>query len=57
MPTTQNEAQVIVNIVTEYLPLKTAAELVGRLNEEVGKTTDNDSVKVTMQMLYDLLTQ
>lgn len=54
MPTTLNEAQIIVKIIREYLDAKSAAELSHRLNEEVGKTTENDSVKVTMQMLEDL---
>ena len=55
MPTTKNEAQTIISLVTEYLPRNKAAELLHRLNEEVGKKTDNESVQTTMQMLNDLL--
>ncbi len=57
MPTTLTEAQTIVKLITEYLPKEQAAELADRLNEEVGKTTDNESVQITMQMLSDLLNQ
>ena len=54
MPTTNQEAADIIGIVNEYLSPEAAAELVSRLDEEVGKETENDSLKVTLGMLKTL---
>ena len=54
MPTTNQEAADIVGIVNEYLSPEAAAELVSRLDDEVGKETENDSLKVTLGMLKTL---
>ena len=41
MPTSNQEAQARVEIVDEYLAQDKARELMARLNENVGATTDN----------------
>jgi len=54
MPTNINEALHISQIINEYIGPKVASELTGRLYEEVGKTTDNESLRISLQMLRDL---
>ena len=54
MPTSTNEALEIVEIVGEYLDDSDAKELMARLHEEVGEKTENDSLKVSLQMLNKL---
>jgi hypothetical protein len=56
MPTSNQEAQSIVEIVDEYLEQDKARELMARLNENVGATTDNSSLKISLQMLDALYT-
>ena len=51
MPTTNQEAQAIVEIVDQYIEPGQARELMARLNEEVGTATDNSSLKVSLEML------
>ena len=51
MPTTNQEAQAIVEIVDQYIEPEQARELMARLNEEVGAGTDNSSLKVSLEML------
>ena len=51
MPTTNQEAQAIVEIVDQYIEPAQARELMARLNEEVGTGTDNSSLKVSLEML------
>ena len=51
MPTTNQEAQAIVEIVDQYIEPEQARELMARLNEEVGSGTDNSSLKVSLEML------
>lgn len=51
MPTTRDEAAKIVSISQEYLPLEKMRELFVRLDEEVGKHTDNDSLKQSLRMM------
>ena len=56
MPTSQNEAEKIVSIISEYIDPQTAKELMGRLSSEVGIPSSNDSLKVSLKMmslLYD----
>lgn len=54
MPTNQNEAKQIYTIVNDYIGLRAARELTKRLVTEVGLETTNDSLKQSLQMLYDL---
>jgi hypothetical protein len=53
MPTSVDEATKIVDIVHKYLPRNTAKQLFTELNETVGKHTDNDSLRVTLEMLVE----
>ena len=54
MPTSQGEAEKIYGIINDFLTPEEALELTRRLDEEVGSHTDNDSVKVSLQMLRSL---
>lgn len=51
MPATVEEAQDIVRILSRYLPLDRATQLVVDLDKEIGERTDNDSLRVTLRML------
>ncbi len=51
MPTSMSEAHKIASIINEYIGPKVAKELTSRLDEEVGQQSDNDSLKVSLQML------
>ncbi len=57
MPTTQNEAERITRICLEHMPRRTMKELFVRLDEEVGKPSDNDSVKQSFAMFRVLAEQ
>ena len=54
MPTSENEARKIQEIVNDFLTTDEAKELTARLDEEVGKKTDNDSLKDSLSMLRRL---
>ena len=54
MPTSQQEAFNIVEILDEYLDENQARELTARLEQEIGQKTDNDSLKVSLTMLKAL---
>ena len=54
MPTSQQEAFSIVEILDEYLDEGQARELTARLEQEIGQKTDNDSLKVSLEMLKAL---
>jgi len=54
MPTDLTEAKAIYNIVNDYIGLRAARELTKRLVSEVGVETKNDSLKQSLQMLYDM---
>lgn len=54
MPTSQQEAFNIVEILDEYLDENQARELTARLEQEIGQRTDNDSLKVSLEMLKAL---
>ena len=54
MPTSQQEAFSIVEILDEYLDEEQARELTARLEQEIGQKTDNDSLKVSLEMLKAL---
>ena len=55
MPTSQSEAQKIVAISQEYIPLEKMIELFIRLDKEVGSVTTNDSLKKSLQMMRFLV--
>ena len=54
MPTSVSEATSICEILNEFLSLEDAREVTNRLHEEIGKNTDNESLKVSLKMLRDL---
>ena len=54
MPTSQQEAFNIVEILDEYLDENQARELTARLEQEIGQRTENDSLKVSLEMLKAL---
>ena len=54
MPTSINEAKKIQEIMNDYLTLEQAKEITTRLDEEVGRETENDSLKVSLHMLRAL---
>ena len=54
MPTSNDEAKNIVSIMNEYLTPEDAQSITRRLDEEVGRKSDNDSLKVSLQMLRAL---
>ncbi len=54
MPTSNDEARKIVSIMNEYLSDSDAQSITRRLDEEVGQASDNDSLKVSLQMLRAL---
>jgi len=55
MPTSNNEAENIVRISQEYIPLDKMKELFIRLDEEVGSISTNDSLKVSLKMMRNLV--
>tara|TARA_R110002020_G_scaffold233314_1_gene445131 strand:+ start:120 stop:608 length:489 start_codon:yes stop_codon:yes gene_type:complete len=54
MPTSVQEANSIVELLDEYLDEAQARELTARLEQEIGQKTDNDSLKVSLEMLKAL---
>ena len=54
MPTSNDEAKNIVSIMNEYLTTEDAQSITRRLDEEVGQKCDNDSLKISLQMLRAL---
>ena len=54
MPTSNDEAKNIVSIMNEYLTTEDAQSITRRLDEEVGQKSDNDSLKLSLQMLRAL---
>ena len=54
MPTSNHEAQAIVEIIDQYIRPSKARELMARLDEEVGDKTENSSLKISLQMLNGL---
>jgi len=57
MPTSSDEARKIVEIINEYLDAETGKAVTSRLYEEVGKHTNNASLKVSLQMLKSLYSE
>jgi hypothetical protein len=54
MPTSVTEATSICGILNEFLSLEDAREVTSRLHSEVGQTTDNESLQISLEMLRDL---
>tara|TARA_R110002020_G_scaffold451026_1_gene664832 strand:+ start:200 stop:403 length:204 start_codon:yes stop_codon:yes gene_type:complete len=54
MPTSDNEARKIQEIINDFLTPEQAREITKRLDEEVAQNTDNDSLKVSLIMLRKL---
>jgi len=54
MPTSVDEARRIQEIINEFLTHDEAREVTTRLDEEVGQLSDNDSLKVSLNMLRNL---
>jgi hypothetical protein len=54
MPTSVSEATNICEIINKFLSLEDAREVTSRLYEEVGQTTNNQSLKISLEMLRDL---
>ena len=54
MPTSNDEARNIVNIMDDFLTPEEAKTITQRLDEEVGQKSDNDSLKVSLGMLRAL---
>ena len=54
MPTSKGEATKICEIIDDFLTIEDARKITVRLDEEVGKKTDNDSLKVSLAMLRQL---
>ena len=57
MPTSDNEARKIQEIINDFLTPEQAKEITKRLDEEVAQNTDNDSLKVSLTMLRKLYEQ
>jgi hypothetical protein len=54
MPTSINEAKKIQEIINDFLTKEQARDITDRLFEEVGKDTDNDSLRISLRMLKSL---
>ena len=54
MPTSVSEARSICEILSEFLSTEDAREVTSRLHDEVGKTTNNTSLQISLKMLRDL---
>ena len=54
MPTSQEEANKIYEIINEFLTFPQAREVTKKLDDEVGALTDNDSLKTSLHMLRSL---
>jgi hypothetical protein len=54
MPTTFEEAKAITSIIDDYLSPEQAKEITNRLNAQVGQSTDNSSLRISLDMLETL---
>tara|TARA_R110000824_G_scaffold128568_5_gene289610 strand:- start:12125 stop:12310 length:186 start_codon:yes stop_codon:yes gene_type:complete len=54
MPTSQDEVIKIKEIIDEYLSYDDAKAIAIRLHYEVGQTSGNDSLKISLSMLKKL---
>jgi hypothetical protein len=55
LPTTQEEAVKIVEISQRFMPIEKLADLYVKLDEEVGKKSENDSLKTSLHMMRALM--
>jgi hypothetical protein len=53
MPTTQEEAKAIIKAAKDYVPAESLYQLFTKLDNKVGQTSENSSVKETMRMLKE----
>ena len=51
MPTSQQEAERIIQIIGEFIDYETAAKIMHKLYDEVGQYTENESLAVSLEML------
>ena len=54
MPTSNEEAKQIVDIINDYVTQEDAEELTARLEQEIGRGTDNESLRISLEMLKAL---
>ena len=54
MPTSSHEVNKMYRVIIKHIGKETAQKLVEELNDEIGKPTDNMSLKISLQMLFDL---
>ena len=54
MPTSTDEAVKIYSIINEYIEHQIAQELTRRLDDEVGQLSNNESLRVSLNMLRKL---
>ena len=54
MPTSVHEANKMYRIIIKHIELETAQNLVEELNDKIGKPAENKSLKVSLQMLFNL---
>ena len=54
MPTSVHEANKMYRIIIKHIEHETAQKLVEELNNEIGKSSENMSLKVSLQMLFNL---
>tara|TARA_R100000008_G_scaffold34011_2_gene19235 strand:+ start:155 stop:625 length:471 start_codon:yes stop_codon:yes gene_type:complete len=57
MPTNNEEAVRICSIINEFIDATTAKKITARLYEEVGKSTENESLSISLKMLKTLYDQ
>jgi|19_taG_2_1085344.scaffolds.fasta_scaffold00430_19 hypothetical protein len=57
MPTSETEAQKIVEIMAKYLSCENAKAITEELEREVAQHTDNDSLRISLEMLKALYWQ
>jgi len=54
MPTSVHEANKMYEVIIKHIEHEAAQKLVEELNNEIGKPTNNMSLKVSLQMLFNL---
>jgi len=54
VPTSSQEAESILKISSKYLSPTEMKDLFQELNDEIGKNTDNSSLKVSLEMMAAL---
>ena len=55
MPTTLEEAQTICEISQKYMPITSLANLYQELDDRVGKSSENDSLKQSLSMMREVM--